>query len=221
VTAARDHHQRFVANIDDHRLVVQHQRVGLPVITAPRLLEWETGRVLGNPRHLPGDENASVEEEARLWFLDDGETKLLKRSAAGRRQFEWIAAWEHNPASIPELRMDDDRKIHAPKAAGQSFKACSVVEVTVAAHHSLDVRRIDVEPAQVLDHSRRAHSEVEHDPMRSSSSTDVDQHREAVLRDQLIGDETIEHHRRTRPSSCLHGPPADRRRSRRVLWRSR
>src|SRR6266481_6030088 len=85
VTAAADHDQPFAADVDDERLIVQHERVGLPDLIDPGLLDREARLVAADAWHLAGDQDGSVEQEAWLLVLDNVEAGLPQRGRAGGR----------------------------------------------------------------------------------------------------------------------------------------
>src|SRR5580704_536411 len=90
VTAAGDHHQAAAADVDDERLVIEDQRVGLPAVGGPSLLRRETGLPPGGARDLAGDQHGPAEQETRLLFLDDVEAGPGERAAAGSGQFDRV-----------------------------------------------------------------------------------------------------------------------------------
>src|SRR5215470_3938015 len=65
VTAAGDDDQPLARDVDDERLVVQHQRIGLPALIEPGLLRRKPGLVPGGARNLPRDQHGPAEQEAR------------------------------------------------------------------------------------------------------------------------------------------------------------
>jgi hypothetical protein len=54
VAAAGDDDQALVLDVDDERLVVEDQRVGLPAPAEPGLLGREAGLIAGGAGNLPG-----------------------------------------------------------------------------------------------------------------------------------------------------------------------
>jgi hypothetical protein len=55
VAASGDHDQAAVADVDDERLLVEDEGVGLPAPVEPGLLRWEAGLIPGGPGDLAGD----------------------------------------------------------------------------------------------------------------------------------------------------------------------
>jgi hypothetical protein len=70
VAAAGDHHDALVADVHDERLIIEHERVGLPASVEPGLLRREAWLVPRGPGDLAGDQHGPAEQEAGLAFLD-------------------------------------------------------------------------------------------------------------------------------------------------------
>ena len=140
VPAAGDDHQALARHVHDQRLLVQDHRVGLPAAVQPGLLRREAGLVAGDPRHLAGDQDRALEQEARLFLLDHVEARLRQPAPAGRRHLARFPAGQHDPPPPPEVRVDEHRHVHRPEHPGQPVEPGGVVEMTVAADDDLDVR---------------------------------------------------------------------------------
>src|SRR4029077_13971820 len=138
VAAARDHHQAPVTDVDDERLVVEHQRVGLPAPVEPGLLGRGAWLVARGPGHLAGDQHGPAEQEAGLAFLDDVETRPDQGAAAGGGDLPRFAAGQLQAAAAPEVRVDQHRQVDPADRADQPVDAGGVIEVAVAAHDGLD-----------------------------------------------------------------------------------
>ncbi len=65
-------------DVGDQRLVVEDQRVGLPVAVAVGLEQRVSALELGRAVDLAGDEQRAVEQERRLPLLDDVEAGALE-----------------------------------------------------------------------------------------------------------------------------------------------
>jgi hypothetical protein len=74
-----------------------------------------------------------------------------------------------------------------------------VVEMAVTANDRLDLERVDVEAAHVVHHAIGARTGIEKDPVLATMFGHRDEHREAVLGEQLLGGLAFLH-RRDRPS---------------------
>src|ERR1700729_164080 len=83
VPASRDDQQALVLDVDDQRLVVEHQRIRLPAAVQPGLLWRESRLVAGAAGYLASDQHRLLEQEAGLAFLDDLEPGTDQRAAAG------------------------------------------------------------------------------------------------------------------------------------------
>src|ERR1019366_1297940 len=66
VATTGDYEQALVLDVDDQRLVVEDEGVGLPPPAQPRLLWREPRFVAGRAGHFSGDENRPVEQEAGM-----------------------------------------------------------------------------------------------------------------------------------------------------------
>jgi hypothetical protein len=71
VTAAGDDDQALARDVDDERLLVQHQRIGLPALIEPGLLRRE-------PRLVPGDVVHQGGHHDRVNRLQDDLDRRLK-----------------------------------------------------------------------------------------------------------------------------------------------
>ncbi len=166
MAAAGDDHQAPVADVHDHRLVVEDERVRLPPLAAPCLLDGEPRLVSGGPVHLAGDQDRVLEQEAGLPLLDDLEAGALQRTAARRGNLDRLAAGQQHAPPVPEVRVDQDGQVGPPEPADQAVETGRVVEVAVAQHDGLHVVGIDLQPAHVLHHPVRTDAAVEEQPVR-------------------------------------------------------
>src|SRR5262249_31230347 len=110
VAAAGDHQQALVFDVDDERLIVEDEGVGLPAAAGPGLLRREPGLVTGGAGHFAGDQDRSVEQETGLLFFDDLKARAGERPAAGGRDLLRVAAGEGQPAPAPEVGGEGGRK---------------------------------------------------------------------------------------------------------------
>ena len=148
VPAAGEHDQPAPGDVSDQRLVVQDQRVGLPALAAPGLVDSESLLESGNAVDLASDQHRPVVQERRLPLLDDAEAGVFQRAAAGGGQLERLAAWDGQAPPSPELGVDQHRQVPG-RAADEAGQPGGVVEVAVAADDRLDVCRILAQAAQV------------------------------------------------------------------------
>lgn len=63
VAAAGDNHESAVADVDDHRLIIEHQGVRFPVVISPGFLDWKARLVAGGPVNFAGDKDRIVKQE--------------------------------------------------------------------------------------------------------------------------------------------------------------
>src|SRR6266851_9467277 len=103
VAAAGDHDQSLAADVDNERLIVQDERVGLPDLIDPGLLDREARLVAADAWHLAGDQDGSVEQEAWLLVLDNVEAGLPQRGRAGGRQLKGLTSGDYRAATAPEM----------------------------------------------------------------------------------------------------------------------
>src|SRR5207244_5292566 len=78
-------------------------------------------------------------------------------------------------------------RAHAGKGGEECAEAGSVVELTVAQHDRLDIFRRVAQTSHVLDEAARRHAGVEQHGVRAAAGVDVDQRREAVLSQRIVG----------------------------------
>jgi hypothetical protein len=199
VAAARHDHEAPVADVDDQRLVIKHEGVGLPASFHPGLLRREPGLVTGRAGDLSGDQHRPAEQEAGLTVLDHVEARLGQGAPAGGRDFQRLAPGQLEAAPAPEVRVDQHRQVRAPDGADQPVDARGVIEVAVAAHDGLDRGRVEPEGAHVLRYAVGAGARVEQEPVLSPVFSDGDQDGESVLRDERDRGLPVRHHRRGGP----------------------
>jgi hypothetical protein len=84
--AGRHHHQALAGDVDDQVLVVQDQRVGLPAVAGPRLVDGEADLELGDPGDLARDQHLVVEQQGRAALLDHLQVLGLQVNPAGLRR---------------------------------------------------------------------------------------------------------------------------------------
>ena len=149
VAAAGDHDQAPAADVDDQRLVIEHERVRLPAAVEPGLLRREARLVPAGPRDLAGDQHRPAEQEARLLLLDDVEARLFQRATAGGGNLDRVPAGQDQAAPPPEVGVDQHRHVHLAQRADQPVEPGRVVEMAVATHHGLDAARINVQVIHV------------------------------------------------------------------------
>jgi hypothetical protein len=80
VAAAGNHEEALVLDVDDERLIVEDEGVGLPAAVNPGLLQREPGLVAGGAGYFAGDQDGSVEQEAGLLLFGDFEAGVGERS---------------------------------------------------------------------------------------------------------------------------------------------
>jgi hypothetical protein len=79
VPAAGEHDQPAPGDAGDQRLILQDQRVGLPALAAPGLVDREALLEAGDPVDLPGDQHRPVVPERRLPLFNDAEVGVFQR----------------------------------------------------------------------------------------------------------------------------------------------
>ena len=161
VAASAHDHQAAVANAQHQRLVVEDERVGLPLPVAQRLVTLKARLERRGAVDLAGDQRRAVEQEGRPALLHDLKADVLQRRAAGRGQLARIQAREADPPAAPELRVDRHRQAGAAERSDEPLHPGDVVPVPVAEHDHLDVPDPEPEPAHVLDHPVRRDTRVE------------------------------------------------------------
>src|SRR5215472_3187567 len=134
VPAAGDDDQALAGDVHDQRLVIEDQRVGFPGAAQPGLLRRESRLISGGARYLAGDQDRSVEQEARLTVLDDLEAGSIQGLAARGGYLDRVAARDDHAASAPEVRVDQDWKVRLAKNPDKAVESGGVIEVPVAAH---------------------------------------------------------------------------------------
>src|SRR5262249_35904850 len=114
MSAAGEDNQSTIADVDDDRLIIEDQRIRLPVIVAPRLLRRKARFVIGGSIHLAGDQDGVVEQETWLVLLDDRKSGALERGPTGGRNLARLIVAYTNAASLPEVRVEQDGKLIVP-----------------------------------------------------------------------------------------------------------
>src|SRR6185312_15186676 len=213
VPAAGQHDQSATGNVRDQRLVVEDERVGLPAVAAPSLVDREATFEVGGAVNLTGDQHRAVEQERRLPLLDDVEPGVLQRAAAGGRKQNRLATGNGQTALRPELGMDDHRHVAAAEPVHQTRQSGRVVEVAVTADNYLDVVDVPAEAPQVLDAAVRREAGVEQHPSDRLALADLGEDGEAVLRQGRVDDLSLDQRRRVqcwRTSGAARPEPSGR-----------
>ena len=137
VAAAGDHDQAPAADVDDQRLLVEDQRVGLPPPVAPRLVVGHAALEVGRAVHLAGDEHAAVEQQRRLRAARSPRSPRppAPRGSASAAPTARLAG-QRDPAPGPHQRMHGERQTAAAAQLGQPGQPAGVIEVSVAEHHA-------------------------------------------------------------------------------------
>jgi len=186
MAAAGEDHQAAPTHLRDEGLVVEDQRIGLPRPVAVGLVTREALLEVRRPVDLAGHQQRAVEQKRGLALLDDLEARPLERALARRRQLDGITAGQRQPATAPELGMDEDGNVGPAELPDQPVHPGGVIPVTVAQHDHVDVARRDLQPAHVLDQAVRCPSGIEQDPRLAVALGDRHQTREAVLGPQGV-----------------------------------
>src|SRR5205085_1893761 len=131
VPAASDDHQSAIPDIDDERLVVEHQRIRFPVVVSPGILHRETRFVTGGTVNLAGDQHRIIEQKTGLTFFNNIEASALQRRATGGRDFHRVSTRDTNAPAIPEIGMDQHRHAELADATDQSIETGRVIEVAM------------------------------------------------------------------------------------------
>src|SRR5438105_9926725 len=108
MAAAGDDHQPTVADIDDHRLVVEHQRVGFPVVVSPRVLDRKAWLVAGAAVNFARDQHRIVKKKAGSTLLDDLESGAPQRRTARGRDLERVSTGNTHAPAVPEIGVNKD-----------------------------------------------------------------------------------------------------------------
>src|SRR5579859_1824195 len=109
VTTAGQNHKPTVADVDDHRLIVEDEWIGLPMVVVPGVLHGETRLVAGGAVHFAGDKHRIIEEKTWLAFFHNGEAGAMQCRATRGRNLERVAARNPYAAAIPEVGMNQHR----------------------------------------------------------------------------------------------------------------
>ena len=160
LAAAGNHYQAPAADIDDERLIVEDERIGLPAPVEPGLLRRDPRLVPCGPGDLAGDQHRPPNKKlgwrssmmskpapTRAARLVVGSSRGSRPGSCRRRCRR--SAGGSAPAGWPADRAD------------QPVDPGGVIEVTVAAHDGLDRVRVDVQAAHVLGDAVRAGARVE------------------------------------------------------------
>src|SRR5262249_15001808 len=130
--------QALVFDVDDERLIVEDEGVGLPAAAGPGLLRREPGLVTGGAGDFAGDQDRSGGQETGVLFFDDLTTRAGRAPAAGGRGALRVAAGEGQPAPAPEVGVDEHREVDPAEPPDQAVQPGGVVEVAVAADDGLE-----------------------------------------------------------------------------------
>ena len=133
------------------------------------------------PVDLAGHQQRAVEQEGGLALLDDLEARGLQRVFARRGKLDGITSGEREPASRPELRVDQDGHVGPAELAHQPVHTRDVIPMTVAEDDDVDVGGGQVEPAHVLDEAVGRPAGVEEQAGLSVALGDRHQRGEPVL----------------------------------------
>ena len=115
--AAGEDHQAAPAHVRHEGLVVEDQRVGMPLRVSEGLVDGEALLELRAAVDLAGDQHRAVEEERGLLLLDDLEAGSLERASARGGQLDGLAAGQGDPAPAPELGVDQHGQVRARSSA--------------------------------------------------------------------------------------------------------
>ena len=161
VTAAGEGDEPFPGHVDDERLVIEDQRIGLPCPAPTRLMEREAAFERVGGIDLAGDEDRPVEQKARLSSLDDVEAALLQGATARGGHVDRPRTGDGDAALGPELRVEDHRQVIATEPSDQTGQPRGVIEVAVAAYDRLDVASIEPHAVHVVHAAIRCDPGVE------------------------------------------------------------
>src|SRR4029079_7920187 len=109
VTASGQHHEAATRQAHHNRLVIEDQRVGLPAAVNIGFVSLEARLERRRAIDLARHDYRAVEQERRLSFLDDLESRALQRRAAGRGQLGRIEAGDRYAPTPPEVRVYQHR----------------------------------------------------------------------------------------------------------------
>ena len=98
VAAAGEHDETSVAYVEDEGLVVEDQRIGLPLLAFEGLFAGHPLFEVGGTGHFAGHERAGLEQEGRLWPLDDLEAGVDHGPLAGGGHLDRVAAGDDRSA---------------------------------------------------------------------------------------------------------------------------
>src|SRR5579859_2328137 len=153
MAAASDDDQPTVPDIDDHRLVVEHQWVGFPVVVSPGVLDRKAWFVAGGAVNFARDQHRIVKKKAGSTLFNDLESGAAQRRAARGRDLERVSTRNTHAAAVPEIGVNQDWQSHLAHASYQAVETGGVIEMAVAADDRFDVAGIQLEPVHVADHA--------------------------------------------------------------------
>src|SRR5205085_7433183 len=129
MTATGEDDQSTVAHLDDHGLIVKDKRIRFPVVVPPCVLHWEAGLITRRALDFARHQDGIVKEETGLALFDDREAGATQRRSTGGWDFTRRAAWNGQPASVPELWVQEHRQACRAHAADESIQSSRVLEV--------------------------------------------------------------------------------------------
>ena len=163
VGAAGHHHQALAGDVDDHVLVVEDQRVGLPAVAGPGLVDGEAGLELGDPGDLAGDQHLAVEQQGGAALLHHLQALGLQVGPAGRGQVELGPGREGDLAVPPGPGVEQQGQAAASGAGGQALQAAVVVDVAVGDDDGPQPGRVDLHDVEVVGQAPGGHAAVVQD----------------------------------------------------------
>jgi hypothetical protein len=148
--AAGHDHQALAGDLDDQVLVVQDQRVGLPALVGPRLVDGETGLEPADAGDLTRDQHVAIQQQGGAALLHHLQALGLQVGPAGWGQVQLSPGREGELAFPPRPRVDQQGQAAASGAGGQALQAAVVVDVAVGDDDGPQPGRVHLHDRQVV-----------------------------------------------------------------------